>query len=98
MLGESINQFLAGESDKAHDDTYVTTLFHDGHAFLRQGNWKLANLEPPFDESGFGLFNLWDDPGETNNLADAEPEKFAEMIALWRVERRKLGIILPQDL
>jgi arylsulfatase len=98
MLGESINQFLAGESDKVHDDNYVSAQYHAGHAFVRQGNWKIANLEPPFDESEFALFNLRDDPGETNDLAEAEPEKLAEMIALWRVQRKKLGIILPQDL
>ena len=98
MLGDSIKQFIAGESNTVHDDDYVSTQYHAGHAFVRQGNWKIANLEPPFDESGFELFNLRDDPGETSNLADVEPEKFAEMIALWRVERKKLGIILPQDL
>ena len=98
MLGESLNPFLAGKSESVHDDDYVTALFHEGRAFLRQGSWKLASLEPPFDESGFELFDLANDPGETNNLAVAEPEKFTEMIALWRVERRKLGIVLPEDL
>ncbi len=98
MLGESINRFLAGETDSIHDDNYVSTQYHDGHAFVRQGNWKISNLEPPFDESGFELFDLGNDPGESNNLAEAEPEKLAEMIALWRVQRKKLGIILPQDL
>jgi len=98
MLGESINAFLAGESSIIHGDDYVSTQYHAGHAFVRRGDWKIANLEPPFDESGFELFNLRDDPGETNNLADAEPEMFTEMIALWRVQRKKLGIILPQDL
>jgi arylsulfatase len=98
MLGESLNPFLEGKSNTVHDDNYVTTQYHAGHAFVRQGDWKIANLEPPFDESGFGLFNLGIDPGETNDLAEVEPEKFAEMIALWRVERKKLGIILPQDL
>lgn len=98
MLGESINQFLAGESARVHDDDYISTQYHAGHAFLRQGHWKIATLEPPFDESGFELFNLLDDPAESKNLAEAEPEKYAEMIALWRIERRKLGIILPQDL
>jgi len=98
MLGESINRFLAGESKSIHDDNYVSTQYHAGHAFVRQGNWKIANLEPPFDESEFALFDLGDDPAESNDLAEAEPDKLAEMIDLWRLERKKLGIILPQDL
>ena len=35
---------------------------------------------------------------ETIDLSESEPEKHAELIELWREERIKLGIILPQDL
>jgi len=69
MLGESITQFLAGSSDQVHGDDYVTTQYHGGRAYLRQGNWKISNLHPPFDESGFELFDLSTDPGEAVDLA-----------------------------
>lgn len=52
---------------------------------------------PRFD-SEFELFDMEADPGETTNLAAAEPERFRERIRLWREQRRKLGIILPSDL
>lgn len=98
MRGESMRAFLAGRSDRVHDDDYVTTLYHAGYAFLRQGDWKISNLEPPFDESKFQLFDLAADPGEVHDLSDQEPEKLAELIELWRKERAELGIILPEDL
>ena len=98
MLGETMLPFLAGDSDSVHDSQYVTTLFHYGRAYLRQGNWKMSTLEAPFDESNFELFDLSVDPGETRNLADVEPEKLAELIELWRTERERMGIILPEDL
>jgi arylsulfatase len=98
MLGESISDFLAGKVAVVHDENYVTTLYHAGRAFLRQGDWKISNLEPPFDEAAFELFNVVADPGEANNLAQQEPEKLQQLIELWREERKKLGIILPQDL
>jgi hypothetical protein len=41
MLGESMRALLAGESDSVHDDNYVTTQYHRGHAYLRKGPWKL---------------------------------------------------------
>jgi len=98
MLGESAAGFLAGEDSAIHDESYVTAQYTRGRAYLRQGRWKIANLEGPFQESDFELFDLDADPGESVNLAEAEPEKYAELIALWRIERKKLGIILPEDL
>jgi len=98
MRGESVNDFLAGESETVHDENYVTVHSHGGRAMIRKGHWKLTNLNPPFSEAEFELFNLQQDPGETTNLAESAPEKFQEMIELWRVERRALGIVLPQDL
>lgn len=98
MLGASLNNFFAGRVDVVHDDEYVTALFHQGRAFLRQGNWKISTLEPPFDEANFALFDLASDPGEANDLAASNPEKLRELIQLWRSERARLGIILPEDL
>ncbi len=98
MLGESMAVLLSGDAAFVHDDAYTTILFHRGRAFLRQGKWKLVNLEPPFDESRFELFDLEADPGETTNLAHVEPERLAAMIELWRVKRREMGIVLPEDL
>ena len=98
MLGESMLTFLAGEIETVHSNEYVTTLYHGGRAYLRQGDWKISNLEPPFDESNFELFNLSTDPGETNNLAESHADKYEELLELWRDNRKELGIILPQDL
>jgi len=97
MRGETMAPLLTGAADAVHDDQYVTTLYHGGHAFVRRGRWKLVNLGPRFSESSFELFDLQEDPGETTNLADTEEERFAEMLALWRSERRALGILLPED-
>jgi arylsulfatase A-like enzyme len=98
MLGESMQDFLAGNSNTVHDDDYVTILSHEGHSYARQGRWKIVNTESPFNELNFELYDVVADPGEIHNLAESEPEKFAELLAIWRVERRNLGIVLPQDL
>ena len=98
MLGETMVPLLSGTASAVHDSTYVTTLYHAGHAFIRQGRWKLSNLEPPFDESEFQLFDIESDPGETTNLAAVERERFMTLIRLWREQRLRLGIVLPGDL
>jgi arylsulfatase len=98
MLGESLNDYLAGNSAAIHDEDYVTVLSHRGRSFVRQGPWKIVTTTGPFDESKFELFNVVSDPGEMVNLAEDEPEKLAELINIWRVKRKELGIILPEDL
>ncbi len=98
MLGETMRPLLSGTAPTVHDSTYVTTLYHAGHAFLRQGRWKLVNLEPPFSETAFQLFDVEADPGETTDLSAILPDRRAAMIRLWREHRIRLGIILPGDL
>lgn len=98
LAGASLLPLLQGRIQELHGEDYVTTLSHRGRALLRQGDWKLTTLNGPFDEAKLELFNLATDPGETHNLAAEYPEKYAQMLELWRSERRRLGIILPSDL
>ena len=98
MLGESMVGFLAGESGSVHDDGYVTVLSHGGRAYARKGRWKIVTETGPFDEADFALYDVVDDPGETRDLREDEPEKFQEMLETWRERRLELGIVVPADL
>ena len=98
IAGESMVGLLNNTSKQVHDQTYTTLLSHSGDAFIRQGEWKLTHVGRPFSEKGFALYNVTSDPGETTDLRDREPDHYSRMIALWRSERLRLGIILPDDL
>lgn len=98
MLGASMVDLLAGKADTVHDEDYVTTLFHSGRAYIRQGNMKLVTDSTPFDESLFMMYDLATDPGETNDLSEEMLDEHKQLIELWRAERKRLGIVLPQDL
>lgn len=53
---------------------------------VRAGDWKLIEF---YDDGHLELYNLAEDIGETNNLADAMPEKARELrerLAAWRKE------------
>jgi arylsulfatase len=92
MLGRSMAGLLAGRAEFVHDDRSVTTVYHGGRAYVRQGRWKLVSLEPPFSEDAFELFDVQSDPGETRDLRTDEPERYRDMIELWRAERARLDI------
>jgi arylsulfatase A-like enzyme len=93
-----MSALLEGSSSTVHDDDYVTALFHRNQAFLRQGRWKLTAISRPFTEDAFALYDIANDPGETQDLSQEAPAQRARMIELWREERVRLGITLPSDL
>ncbi|HIG43280.1 MAG: arylsulfatase [bacterium] len=98
MTGKSIVPILTRQSGTVRSETDITVFFQSNHAGLWQGNWKLVNVQIPFDEKNFELFDLSKDPGETIDLSASLPVKRSELIALWRSERKRLGILLPEDL
>lgn len=66
-------------------------------AWVRQGDWKLIEVFNPssaFPEP-YELYNLKDDVGEKNNLAQAHPEQVAALKALLQRHYRETGALLP---
>ena len=74
---------LGKEGQKKHDFLYWE--FHElgGRKALRKGDWKLVNYNV-FDpaKTTVELYNIAADPGEQNNVANANPEVVKELSAL----------------
>ena len=65
---------------------------------MRQGPWKLYKFyfDGPNQEHRYELYNLDEDIGETNNLAEKMPERVLEMTSLLDAHAEEAGILLPQ--
>ena len=66
-----------------HTEQYIECIGHRG--FYRDG-WSTAvfhEFQTPFSSDRWELFNLEEDFNERFDLADAEPEKLAEMVEGW---------------
>jgi arylsulfatase A-like enzyme len=50
---------------------------------LRQGDWKLVRNSRRNDD-GWELFDLADDVSESKDLSSAQPDRFEQMMAVWR--------------
>ncbi|MEM8957861.1 MAG: arylsulfatase [Pseudomonadota bacterium] len=81
------------------DVQYFTML---GTRGIWADGWKAVAVHAPltgtgnFDEDVWELYHVDEDRSESNNLADQEPEKLQELIALWFEEAEK-NLVLPLD-
>jgi len=64
---------------------------HYGNAAIRQGKWKLVRL----NGKKWELYDIEKDRSELNNLAEAKPEKAAELAALWEKHAHRT-LIFPK--
>jgi arylsulfatase A-like enzyme len=99
--GKSLKDVIMQNSDSPHPAFY----WHMGGGknpqwAVRRGNWKLlgnprdtVSKQPVNTVDGMFLVDLENDPGETTNLAEAEPDKLKEMV---RLRGRYLQSIAPQ--
>ncbi len=73
--GVNLLPFMDGtQTGHPHDKLFFRKL--EGAA-MRDGDWKLIRL----DDFGYVLYDLENDPGETNSLVDSHPERFEAMKA-----------------
>lgn len=82
--GVSFAPTLLGSSNqKQHDFLYWEFHERGGRRAIRQGNWKLVQYNVNKENQGaFELYDLSNDPGETNDLANQHPEKLETMKSL----------------
>ena len=88
--GLSFLPTLTGEGEQARHATMYWE-FHEqgGRQALRRGDWKAVRMNVRDDPGGpIELYNLADDPGESNDVAGEHPTIAAEMIALLDAARR----------
>jgi arylsulfatase len=103
--GKSLVPVLQGNATEIHGpaEPIGTELFY--RRALRKGDWKAVYLPKsdatyPRDGVGDGkwqLFNLATDPAESNDLAQSEPAKLAELVADWGRYAAEKGVARPEE-
>lgn len=92
MTGVSLIPTLSGSTENA-DRVLAGELF--GKYYVRKGDWKLVMMPKPYSEGEVQLFDLSNDLGEQHDLSKKQPEKLAEMLALWEQYSKDNNIIIP---
>jgi arylsulfatase A-like enzyme len=94
LKGESILPLLKNEKRYVHNDDYVMGWELFGRCALRKGKWKITKMEAPFGKGDFQLFNIEEDPTESNDLSAKFPDKYQELLSHWDTYVKENGVIL----
>ena len=98
IIGKSLQNSLGGSSEKNYLNSEAIGLEVTGNSALFKGNFKIVRNRPPNGSNKWELYNLLEDPGETNNLAIKMPKKLQELIEEYDKYKEKNGVIeLPLD-
>jgi arylsulfatase A-like enzyme len=93
MRGRSLVPYMNKQCDTVHGDETGTGWELFGRRAIRRGDWKALYLPAPYGPGKWQLYDLSADPGEIADMADAHPEKLAELLQLWDCYVEENGVI-----
>ncbi len=64
---------------------------------FRKEYWKALKLPTPYGSGTWELYNLKDDPAETDNVATENDLMLKEFIASWESYARENGVVEPDE-
>jgi arylsulfatase len=89
--GLSWQRLLAGRASSVYPPSRRIGSELFGSRSLRRGDWKITDIS----DGVWHLFNIARDPGETRDLAKAQPARLAAMIREWDAWSREVGAVVP---
>ena len=80
MTGRDLSPLLTGAAN-VHPADEAIGYELSGNAVVWKGDWKLVRNLPPYGDGRWALYDIAADPGESRDLAAAEPVRFKAMQA-----------------
>ncbi len=95
-MGKSIRPLLEGKSERIYGEGEYIAFELFGNKALLMGDWKIVQLNEPFGDGKWRLYNTNQDPSELNDLSEQEPELMQKMISLYEKYAEDVGVIPPE--
>ena len=80
VTGRSLAPVLSGVLQERYGKYEPVGLEAAGNSALYQGDYKIARNYGPYGDGAWQLFNIYLDPGETNDLKRRQPELFDQLL------------------
>lgn len=103
--GRDLTKLLSGQADGSVETEFLMHYPHaphrsDYYTVFRDGDWKIIYHYFPSaasDGSHYQLFNLADDPFESTNLADSEPEQLRRLVQAMITQLQAQEAVYPAN-
>lgn len=93
ITGRSVLPLLSGKADAVYADDEPIGIEVSGNSALIRGDYKITRNQLPWGDAQWRLYDLSRDPGETIDLADAQPDLMASMLADYDAYRDQMGVL-----
>ncbi|MBU0538503.1 MAG: arylsulfatase [Gammaproteobacteria bacterium] len=93
MIGRSLAALSREQVAQVYTETDYIGYELGGNAALFQGPYKIVKNRGPVGDSEWHLFNIADDPGETNDLREAMPDKMTNMLEHYHQYATENGVL-----
>jgi len=94
VRGRSLTGVLAGSTEVVYDDDeFVGGEMQDGK-WIRQGRYKAVSVAPPYGLGTWQLYDVVNDPGETRDLSEEQPDTLRELQTAWDRYAKDVGVVL----
>jgi arylsulfatase len=96
MRGRSMLGLLDGSKEVIYASNEFVGGEMGGGRWMRQGDYKAVLVPPPYGRGVWQLFNVANDPGEANDIAQRMPDKLDDLKAAWSAYATDVGVVLPE--
>lgn len=97
MIGKSLVPLLTGSAQSVYTSDDAIAYEIGGNAALFQGDYKIMLNRGALGGGEWQLFNIANDPGESENLARQMPDRFQRMLSLYQEYVQKNGVLAVAD-
>lgn len=98
ITGRSLMPLIGGSRDAVYAPDEPVGMEVSGNSALFKGDYKITRNTPPQGDNIWRLYNLAKDPGETVDLRQQEPGKFAELMLDYNAYEEEFGVLpMPES-
>ena len=83
LQGQSLLEYFSGAAQSPYEGAAQVGYELFGLKAFFDGDWKILQMPPPFASGEWELYNLAEDPSESNNLSSQHPDRVAAMAKSW---------------